>query len=69
MKNRTRLIEHTDLYDLLTRIQNNSKNPTCGCIVYQIIGKNTNRCKSYFNKNFIQDCEQCIADWLNEEEV
>jgi hypothetical protein len=96
MTNRARLIKHTDLYDLLTRIQKFQTNDRSGCIIEQIIGSKQPciashklgthliRCRKYLdisdaNKDnsdnndnqfyILPNCEQCIADWLNEEEV
>jgi hypothetical protein len=73
MKNRERLIKHTDLYDLLTRIQSGLSSCYCkDCIITLIEGNNShnrNRCTEYFDKGCTPNCNQCIADWLNEEEV
>ena len=72
MTNRARLIKHTDLYDLLTRIQSGLSSCYCKNCIITLIESNVhcskNRCEKYFDKDCTPNCDKCIADWLNEEE-
>lgn len=60
MKNRERLL-NTNQYDLLIRMQNNlEKGMEIYCILDIITGK-LKQCNG-------MECEECIQQWLNEEE-
>lgn len=70
MKNRDQLRQMCE-YDLLCIIQKNEKERRTKQVNHCILSDITNqnplfRCTGYFH-NGQQQCDNCIADWLNEE--
>lgn len=61
---------HTNIYDLLCRMQENAEERAQKqvdiCVLSYIENANPLfRCTGYFRGDK-QDCQKCIADWLNE---
>jgi hypothetical protein len=55
---------HTNLYDLLCRMQENGND----CVIAQITGKpQYERCEKHESGWAITQCRKCIAEYLNEE--
>ena len=62
MTNREKLL-HTNLYDLLCRMQKNESD----CVIKQITGEpQDERCENH-EIGWVLDCRSCIAAWMNEE--
>lgn len=63
MKNRERLIK-TAMYDFICSINANLR-PFMTCVITGIIGYDKKIVRCY---NYKCRCDECIADWLEEEE-
>lgn len=62
MTNRDYLIKHTNIYDLLCRMQKNGSD----CVIEQITGTpQGKRCEKH-EIGWVTQCRECIASWLNE---
>lgn len=70
MRNRERFIK-SSLYDRLCEMNTNlSKVGDCACIIDALHGNyevGNIRCEEHKTGDYERDCNQCIADWLNEE--
>ena len=61
MTNREKLL-HTNLYDLLCRMQKNGSD----CVIKQITGTpQDERCEKH-ESGWVTNCQECIAAYLNE---
>ena len=61
MTNREKLL-HTNLYDLLCRMQKNGSD----CVIEQITGTpQDERCEKH-ESGWVTQCKECIAAYLNE---
>jgi hypothetical protein len=70
MTNREKLL-HTNIYDLLCRMQENVKNEPFDrgllpCVLFYVTGDaNIYHCVDYYDCGKI-DCNRCIEEWMNE---